>query len=273
MFHWDHRHRQVRAEGPVEPLSDAENDAYFRTRAWQKPHRRLGQRAKSTGGIAPGSRRQRWPRARVASGFPTRARARLNPRQVDVDVPRPPHWGGYRLLSRMPWNCGWKVSSAFTIAHAGRAPQRSGEYGCAAGPSRACSPDPTRSSNDVDVAKASWRIQKARTLRRQMGAARRDEVHRQGLRLEVLQNSHQRIRRPIHRSPGRRAGAQYRGRPAQLAIEPRRRRPADAVRASRRALAVRDRSAIPAPMSAPCRISCRGWLRSCGVRGMPRRSR
>jgi len=39
VFHWDHRHRQVRAEGVVEPLSDAENDAYFRTRPWQS---RLG---------------------------------------------------------------------------------------------------------------------------------------------------------------------------------------------------------------------------------------
>src|SRR5580698_8263469 len=27
VFHWDHRHRQVRAEGQVESLSDAENDA------------------------------------------------------------------------------------------------------------------------------------------------------------------------------------------------------------------------------------------------------
>src|SRR5260370_15675232 len=39
VFHWDHRHRQVRAEGAVELLSDAENDAYFRTRPWQS---RLG---------------------------------------------------------------------------------------------------------------------------------------------------------------------------------------------------------------------------------------
>jgi len=35
VFHWDHRHRQVRAEGHVEPLDDAQNDAYFRTRPWQ----------------------------------------------------------------------------------------------------------------------------------------------------------------------------------------------------------------------------------------------
>src|SRR5450631_1092908 len=35
VFHWDHRHRQVRAEGRVAQLPDAENDAYFRTRPWQ----------------------------------------------------------------------------------------------------------------------------------------------------------------------------------------------------------------------------------------------
>src|SRR5260370_20322916 len=39
VFHWDHRHRQVRAEGLVTRLSGAENDAYFTSRAWQ---RRLG---------------------------------------------------------------------------------------------------------------------------------------------------------------------------------------------------------------------------------------
>src|ERR1700683_2910348 len=39
VFHWDHRHRQVRAEGQVEPLSDIENDVYFRTSPWQS---RLG---------------------------------------------------------------------------------------------------------------------------------------------------------------------------------------------------------------------------------------
>src|SRR5260370_10432614 len=37
VFHWDHRHRQVRAEGRVESLSHADNDAYFRTRPWPSP--------------------------------------------------------------------------------------------------------------------------------------------------------------------------------------------------------------------------------------------
>src|ERR1700722_19890620 len=35
VFHWDNRHRQVRAEGRVEPLEDAQNDAYFHSRPWQ----------------------------------------------------------------------------------------------------------------------------------------------------------------------------------------------------------------------------------------------
>src|ERR1022692_1706151 len=39
VFHWDYRHLQVRAEGRGEALSDAENDASFRTRPWQS---RLG---------------------------------------------------------------------------------------------------------------------------------------------------------------------------------------------------------------------------------------
>ena len=39
VFHWDHQHRQVRAEGRVERLSDADNNAYFDSRPWQN---RLG---------------------------------------------------------------------------------------------------------------------------------------------------------------------------------------------------------------------------------------
>jgi pyridoxamine 5'-phosphate oxidase len=39
VFHWDHRHRQVRAEGRVERLPPAESDAYFSSRPWQS---RLG---------------------------------------------------------------------------------------------------------------------------------------------------------------------------------------------------------------------------------------
>src|SRR5258708_1280728 len=34
VFHWDHRHRQVRAEGRVERPSAAQNDPDFRRRPW-----------------------------------------------------------------------------------------------------------------------------------------------------------------------------------------------------------------------------------------------
>jgi pyridoxamine 5'-phosphate oxidase len=97
VFHWDHRHRQVRAEGPVEALSDAENDAYFRTRAWQS---RIGAWASEQS--QPVASRQALVDAVAASahrfGIPYQGPGTDEPGQVDVDVPRPPHWGGYRLF-------------------------------------------------------------------------------------------------------------------------------------------------------------------------------
>ena len=96
VFHWDHRHRQVRAEGSVELLSDAENDAYFRTRAWQS---RLGawaseqsqpveSRRALAGAVAAAARR---------FGIPYEGPGAPEPDHVTVEVPRPPHWGGFRL--------------------------------------------------------------------------------------------------------------------------------------------------------------------------------
>ena len=96
VFHWDHRHRQVRAEGAIQPLSDAENDAYFRTRPWQS---RIGawaseqsepvqSRAELSAAVAAAARRFGVPYA--GPGSP-------EPEQILVEVPRPPHWGGFRL--------------------------------------------------------------------------------------------------------------------------------------------------------------------------------
>jgi pyridoxamine 5'-phosphate oxidase len=96
VFHWDHRRRQVRAEGLVEPLTDAESDAYFRTRAWQS---RLGawasrqsepvqSRAELGESVAAAARR---------FGIPYDGPGSLEPNDIKVEVPRPPHWGGYRL--------------------------------------------------------------------------------------------------------------------------------------------------------------------------------
>jgi pyridoxamine 5'-phosphate oxidase len=96
VFHWDHRHRQVRAEGSVETLSDAENDAYFRTRAWQS---RIGAWASEQS--QPVASRQALAGAVAAAalrfGIPYGGPGTIEPDHVDVDVPRPPHWGGFRL--------------------------------------------------------------------------------------------------------------------------------------------------------------------------------
>jgi pyridoxamine 5'-phosphate oxidase len=98
VFHWDHRHRQVRVEGQVEPLSAAENDAYFRTRPWQS---RLGAWASEQS--QPVESRQALERSVAATarrfGIPYEGPGTAEPDDVTVDVPRPPHWGGYRLMA------------------------------------------------------------------------------------------------------------------------------------------------------------------------------
>ena len=96
VFHWDPLHRQVRAEGKVELLSDAENDAYFRTRVWQK---QLGAWASQQS--QPVESRKALAAA-VASearrfGIPYEGPGSQEPESISVTVPRPPNWGGYRL--------------------------------------------------------------------------------------------------------------------------------------------------------------------------------
>ena len=96
VFHWDHLHRQVRAEGQVALLSDAENDAYFRTRVWQK---QLGAWASQQS--QPVESRKALAAA-VADearrfGIPYGGPGSEEPESIAVQVPRPPNWGGYRL--------------------------------------------------------------------------------------------------------------------------------------------------------------------------------
>ena len=97
VFHWDHRHRQVRAEGRVEPLADAENDAYFRTRPWQS---RIGAWA-SQQSEPVGSRAALGESVAAAAhrfGIDYDGPGALEPASVAVEVPRPDFWGGYRLI-------------------------------------------------------------------------------------------------------------------------------------------------------------------------------
>jgi pyridoxamine 5'-phosphate oxidase len=83
LFHWRELGRQVRVEGAVERVRDAEAEAYFRTRsaesrlaAWASPQSRpLASRAELDA-------RYREAEARFGGG----------------EVPLPPHWGGFRVV-------------------------------------------------------------------------------------------------------------------------------------------------------------------------------
>jgi pyridoxamine 5'-phosphate oxidase len=96
VFHWDHLHRQVRAEGQVELLSDAENDAYFRTRVWQKQlgawasHQSQPVESRKALAAAVADEARRF-------GIPYEGPGSQEPESISVQVPRPPNWGGYRL--------------------------------------------------------------------------------------------------------------------------------------------------------------------------------
>jgi len=96
VFHWDHRHRQVRAEGRVELLSKDESDKYFYARAWQS---RLGAWASEQSQPVESRAALAAAMAREARrfGIPYGGPGAAEPDTISVDVPRPPHWGGYRL--------------------------------------------------------------------------------------------------------------------------------------------------------------------------------
>ncbi|HEY8192661.1 MAG TPA: pyridoxamine 5'-phosphate oxidase [Gaiellaceae bacterium] len=83
LFYWSPPGRQVRVEGPVERVPDAESEEYFRTRP------RGGQIAAwaSSQSEVLGSREE------------LDARVREYDREFEGgEVPLPPHWGGYRLV-------------------------------------------------------------------------------------------------------------------------------------------------------------------------------
>lgn len=83
LFYWDPLGRQVRIEGSVGRVSDEESDAYFATRPRGA---QLAARASRQSEV-------------VASRDLLDARVtELEREHGATDVPRPDHWGGYRLL-------------------------------------------------------------------------------------------------------------------------------------------------------------------------------
>ncbi len=81
-FYWPNLERQVRVQGEVTKLTDGESDAYFASRPY-------------------GSQIAAWtsPQSEVLSGrHEMEERQRYYEEKFGDKVPRPPHWGGYRVI-------------------------------------------------------------------------------------------------------------------------------------------------------------------------------
>jgi len=82
LFHWVELERQVRIEGRVEKSPPAESDAYFASRP---PPSRIGAWASPQSEV-------------IGSREVLQAREAALREQYGEQIPRPPHWGGYRLV-------------------------------------------------------------------------------------------------------------------------------------------------------------------------------
>jgi pyridoxamine 5'-phosphate oxidase len=82
LFHWKSLHRQIRIEGAVAPVTDAEADAYFASR-WRIS--KLGAWASAQSRPLPSRAVFEAKLAEVEARFP------------GEDVPRPANWSGWRL--------------------------------------------------------------------------------------------------------------------------------------------------------------------------------
>jgi pyridoxamine 5'-phosphate oxidase len=95
VMHWDALHRQVRMEGPVVPTPAADSDAYFASRSWQKRIAAWAS-AQSEPVAARAQLMENVARAARRFGTPMPGTAAADAAH-DFDIPRPPHWGGFRL--------------------------------------------------------------------------------------------------------------------------------------------------------------------------------
>jgi pyridoxamine 5'-phosphate oxidase len=84
VFHWPLMDRQVRGEGRVAKLSRKESNRYFQSRPRES---RLSAWASPQSAAIPG-------RAFLEAEF-----ARVESRFADKDVPCPPFWGGFRIVT------------------------------------------------------------------------------------------------------------------------------------------------------------------------------
>ncbi|CAN5251143.1 pyridoxamine 5'-phosphate oxidase [soil metagenome] len=82
LFHWKSLRRQIRIEGPVARVSDGEADIYFATRS----------RDSQLGAWASDQSRPLPSREIFLARF-----AEVESRFEGGDVPRPPHWSGFRV--------------------------------------------------------------------------------------------------------------------------------------------------------------------------------
>ena len=95
VIHWDAVHRQVRLEGPVTFAPAADSDRYFAARAWPK---RIAAWASAQSAPLDSRATLLKSLADSAARFGTPMPGAAPPDEsADYDVPRPPHWGGYRL--------------------------------------------------------------------------------------------------------------------------------------------------------------------------------
>jgi len=85
LFWWDRLERQIRIEGRVEKIDDASSDAYFASR---DAGSRLGAWASSQSQAIDNREALDLQMQKVVERF-------------GDEVPRPPHWGGYKLVPQV----------------------------------------------------------------------------------------------------------------------------------------------------------------------------
>jgi len=83
LFHWKSLRRQIRIEGPLTEVSEKEADAYFRSRAF----------VSQVGSAASDQSRPLDSRAT----YDARVSELRAAYEVQGEVPRPPHWTGFRI--------------------------------------------------------------------------------------------------------------------------------------------------------------------------------